>query len=144
MGLLESKAIGRLTKDPELKHVQVKGNEVAVCEFSIAVNYGYGDNEKTEFIDCVAWRGLGETIAKHLKKGRKVYVAGHQQTRKYDREVGGQTVTMKKTEWILDDFEFCDSNSGGQNNQGSNQSQGYSAPSQGYSATPVNDDDVPF
>jgi single-strand DNA-binding protein len=138
MGLFESKAIGRLTKDPELKYVQVKGKDTAVCEFSVAVNYGYGDNEKTEFIDCVAWRGLGETIAKHLKKGRKVYVAGHQQTRKYDREVGGQTITMRKTEWILDDFEFCDSNSGGQgNSQGTNQSQG-------YSATPVNDDDVPF
>lgn len=134
MSLFESKAIGRLTADPELKYVQYNSEDVAVCTFSLAVNYGFGDNEKTEFVDCVAWRKIGEAMAKHLVKGRKIYVSGHQQTRKYERDVNGESVTMRRTEWVIDDFDFCDSQYGGNKSSGSS-----AAPS-----APVKDDDVPF
>ena len=56
--------IGNLTRDPELSETP---SGVAVCHFSIAVNRNYssGDGERqTDFFNCVAWRGLGETIAR--------------------------------------------------------------------------------
>jgi single-strand DNA-binding protein len=40
------------------------------------VDDGYGDNEHTSFIDCVAWGKTGETIARYLHKGRQVVVIG--------------------------------------------------------------------
>lgn len=108
MSLFRSQAIGRLTKDPVLRRVEVNGEQVPVCEFSIAVNYGYGQNKKTEYVDCVAWRRLAEIIANYFHKGRKIYVEGHQQTRKFTIEKDGVTFMTQKTEWIIEDFEFCD------------------------------------
>lgn len=109
--MLRCEAIGRLTSDPELKQVNINNEQVSVCELSIAVNIGYGDNQKVEYIDCTAWRGLGETMGKYLQKGRKVYVAGKQQTRKFDVEKEGVSFNVRRVSWVLDEFEFCDSNS---------------------------------
>jgi single-strand DNA-binding protein len=108
---IKNMAIGRLTADPELKTVKVGTDEISVCEFSIAVNRGYGDNKKTEFIDCVAWRKLGEIVAQYAKKGRQVLVVGEQQTRKFDIQKEGVSFTVKATTWQLDDCKFLDSNS---------------------------------
>ena len=138
MGLFESKAIGRLTENPVLKQVQIGSDSVSVCEFSVAVNYGFGTNKKTEFVNCVAWRGLADVIAKHFQKGRKIYVSGHQQTRTYDKDVNGTPVKMYRTEWVIDDFDFCDSVNQGQSSA-SNQE---SIPQSPYN--PVLDDDAPF
>ena len=76
--------IGNLTRDPELSETP---SGVAVCHFSIAVNRNYssGDGERqTDFFNCVAWRGLGETIARYTKKGKKVSIVGTIQTRTYE------------------------------------------------------------
>ena len=46
--------MGRLTRDPELKYVS--GN-IPICSFRLAVaRHTSGDEEKTDFIPCVAWR----------------------------------------------------------------------------------------
>ena len=42
-----------LTRDPELSFVPASGK--AYCKFGIAVNYGFGDNKKTSFLNCVAF-----------------------------------------------------------------------------------------
>ena len=55
--------IGNLTRDPELTETT---SGVSICRFSIAVNRNYSgaDGErKTDFFNCTAWRGLGETSA---------------------------------------------------------------------------------
>ena len=56
--------IGNLTRDPELTET---ASGVSVCRFSIAVKrnyYGSDGERKTDFFNCVVWRGLGETIGK--------------------------------------------------------------------------------
>ena len=49
--------MGRLTRDPELRHTQ---SGTAVASFTVAVDRDFKDKEtgerKTDFIDCVAWR----------------------------------------------------------------------------------------
>jgi single-strand DNA-binding protein len=67
---------GRLSRDPELRYTQ---QETAVAEFSIATSEEYEKNgekkETTSFIDCKAWRGNAEKIAKQ-KKGDSVIAVG--------------------------------------------------------------------
>ena len=61
--------VGRLTRNPELKYT---ANGIANLKFSLAVNRTYtGANgeRQADFINCMAWRGTAENMAKFLKKG---------------------------------------------------------------------------
>jgi single-strand DNA-binding protein len=65
--------IGNLTKDVELKYTQ---NNKAITTVTLAVNEGYGDNQKTYFIDVQAWEKQSENLAKYCGKGSKIAVSG--------------------------------------------------------------------
>lgn len=78
----KSMYIGRLTRDPELKKINVRGEEVSVVNFTIAVDREVG--EGADFYNIVAWRGLADTVKRFMTKGRLVYVEGRSQTRSYD------------------------------------------------------------
>ncbi len=72
--------IGNLTRDPELAETK---DGIAVCRFSIAVNrYIRAGESQTDFFNIVAWRGLGENVAKYCKKGQKVAIVGSIQVSK--------------------------------------------------------------
>jgi single-strand DNA-binding protein len=60
---------GNLTRDPELRFVEIDGDGVPVCSFGLAVNRVRSRNEEVDFFDISAWRELGETIANYKKKG---------------------------------------------------------------------------
>lgn len=82
--------IGRLTRDPELRHT---GAGVAVAHFTLAVDRPYTNQQgerDTDFIDVSCWRELAETVAQHLQKGRLVAVQGSLQIRKYETPDGQQ------------------------------------------------------
>ena len=62
--------MGRLTRDPELRQTQ-SGTKVA--SFSLAVDRDFvvlACKRETDFIDCVAWRGTGESAAEYFTKGQ--------------------------------------------------------------------------
>ena len=69
--------MGRLTRDPETRHTN---GGTSVTKFGLAVNEKWGKGaearERTCFVDCVAWAGLGEVIAKHLRKGDPILLEG--------------------------------------------------------------------
>ena len=95
--------IGNLTRDPELRETP---SGVAMCSFSIAVQRAYenGDGEKvTDFFNCTAWRGLGETIARYTKKGKKIAVSGSIQLRNYEDNEG---IKRTAVDIIVQDCEF--------------------------------------
>ncbi len=95
--------IGNLTRDPELTETS---NGIAVCRFSIAVSRSYtgADGErKTDFFNCVAWRGLGETVARYVKKGNKIAVSGSIELHNYDDNEG---VKRTVVEIVVQDVEF--------------------------------------
>lgn len=73
-------AIGRLTKDPELKYTT--GGK-AVCTIRLACDQGYGQDAGTEFIDVVTWEKQAESAANYLAKGRRIYVDGRLQSREW-------------------------------------------------------------
>lgn len=81
--------IGRLGQDPETRYTP-SGD--AVTTFSIAVGERWKDKdsgekkEKTEWVRCVAWRGLADIAGQYLKKGGQCYVAGKFKTRKWQKD----------------------------------------------------------
>ena len=79
--------MGRLTKDPELRHT---ANDTPVASFSLAVdrNYTNKDGEReTDFFDIVAWRHTGTFASKFFQKGELCCVDGRLQRRQWiDRD----------------------------------------------------------
>lgn len=76
--------VGRMTADVELKKTP---NGVSVCGFSVAVQSNIKKDDgsyKTDFINCVAWRGTAEFITKHFRKGQNIGLNGTIQTRQYE------------------------------------------------------------
>lgn len=68
--------IGHITKDATTRTVTVKGAPVMVTDFTVAVNEGFGETQKTDFVRCSIWRDRGAKLAQHLTKGRAVTVKG--------------------------------------------------------------------
>ncbi len=98
--------IGRLTKNPELKYTS---SNLAVTNFSLAVNRDFKNQNgeyDADFINCIAYRKLAETIAEYTKKGDKLAVTGRIQTRNYDNAEGKKVYV---TEVVVDGIEFLES-----------------------------------
>ena len=68
--------MGNLTRDVNLRTVNVAGVETKVADFTVAANSGYGERRRTTYVRVTAWRGLAESCAKYLSKGKKVFVDG--------------------------------------------------------------------
>ena len=90
--------IGNLTNEPEKR---ATNNGTSVTSFSIAVNRR--GKEQTDFFRINAWRGLAESCAKFLAKGRKVAVVGELQARTYDGKDGKTRLSL---EVQADEVEF--------------------------------------
>lgn len=75
-GLNELRIIGNVTKDAELKTVDVNGVQTPRCQFSVAVNKTRGEKKTVTYFDVTAWREYATKIAPWVKKGRQVHVSG--------------------------------------------------------------------
>jgi single-strand DNA-binding protein len=65
---------GNLTKDSE-KRFMPSGK--AILSFTVAVKDGYGEHEKTEYVDCAIFGKRAEgKLGDYLNKGQKVLVEG--------------------------------------------------------------------
>ena len=98
--------MGRLTRDPELRHTQA---DIPVASFTLAVDRGYkrdNDAVNADFINIVAWRGTAEFVSKWFSKGQLVAVSGRLQTRSYT-DANGNNRTV--TEVVADEAFFAES-----------------------------------
>ena len=96
--------IGNLTRDPVTRTVPTTNGEVTAVSFTVAVNRRKsGGEHDADFFSVTAWRGLGETCAKYLAKGRKVCVVGPVSVRTYEAADG---TTRAQMEISADDVEF--------------------------------------
>jgi single-strand DNA-binding protein len=82
--------VGRLGADPELKSV---GNGQNVARLSVATSENWVSKdgqkqERTEWHRVTVWGRQAENCAKHLSKGRQVYVEGRLQTRSWEDPQG--------------------------------------------------------
>lgn len=95
--------IGNVCNDPETRATP---SGVTVCSFNVAVDRRFRDSkgEKvTDFFRIQAWRGLGETCAKYVKKSMKVAVIGELQPRLYEAKDGTARMSL---DVCADDVEF--------------------------------------
>jgi single-strand DNA-binding protein len=96
--------MGRLTRDPELRHTQ---NQVPVASFSLAVDRDFMDKDtgqrQTDFIDCVAWRNTAEFVCRNFVKGQMAIVSGRLQIRDYTDKEGNK---RKAAEVVADQLYF--------------------------------------
>lgn len=76
---------GRLGKEIEPKSTT---NGITKVDFSIANATGYGKQEKTNWINCVAWRQSADYLAMYAHKGDMVSVVGELTTRSYEKQDG--------------------------------------------------------
>lgn len=148
--------IGNLTRDPELRYT-TGANATAVCRFTVAVNDGYGEKQRTSFIPIVVFGKQAENCDRYLAKGRRVAITGRIQTGSYEKE--GRTVYT--TDVIANNVEFLSSGQQGQGQGGYGQQTSFGGPqspapqSPAPSAQPeeidvpggftsLQDDDIPF
>ncbi len=97
--------IGRLTRDPEMRYTP---QGVPVASFTLAVDRSFANQQgqrETDFIDCIAWRKLGETVGNHLTKGRLVATEGRLQIRSYEAQDGSK---RRVAEVVCDSVRFLD------------------------------------
>ena len=149
--------VGNLGKDPEVRRLN-SGDQVV--NFSVATSETWRDKtsgerkERTEWHRVVIFNErLAEVAEKYLKKGRKVYVEGALQTRKWTDNSGQERYT---TEIVLQRFRgeltMLDGGStGGPPIEGGYDEGGFgdeprASATPARSRTPVNDldDDIPF
>lgn len=127
--------IGNLANDPEYTQV----GEAAKCAFRLAVQRRYTDsngNRQVDFLPVICWRGLAESCAKYLAKGRKACVEGRLQTRSYDAQDGTKRYV---TEIIADSVEFL--SAAGSGDPGPTPPQ---EPAHQMGFTEVDDSELPF
>lgn len=98
--------MGRLTRDPELK---TTSSNIAVATFSIAIDRKYKNangEKQADFISCVAWRAVGEFVAKYFHKGDRISIVGTVQSRSYEASDGTRRNVV---EVVVDEASFVDS-----------------------------------
>ena len=129
--------VGNLGKDPEIRNAQ-SGSKIAT--FTLATSDTWNDRasgerkERTEWHRVVVFNErISDVVERFLRKGRKVYVEGSLQTRKWTDQSGQDRYT---TEVVIDRFNgqlvLIDSQRGGGDDSGdSDFSGGYGARSGG-------------
>ena len=99
--------MGRLTRDPELRHTQT-GTPVA--SFSLAVERDFRDkatgDRATDFIDIVAWRQTAEFVSRYFGKGRMAVVEGRLQIRDWTDKEGNK---RRSAEVVAENVYFGES-----------------------------------
>jgi len=99
--------IGNLTRDPELRYTP---QGTAVCSFSVATNRQWRTEsgemrDEAEFHRIVAWDKLAEICGNMLGKGKKVFVEGRLQSRRWTGQDGQQRTTV---EIVISDMLLLD------------------------------------
>ncbi|GIL17795.1 MAG: single-stranded DNA-binding protein [Oligoflexia bacterium] len=103
--------VGRLGANPEIKTVG-SGQSVARLNIATSENWVGKDGQKqerTEWHRVVVWGRQAENCAKHLSKGRQVYVEGRLQTRQWEDPQGNKRYS---TEIVANTVQFLGAGAG--------------------------------
>lgn len=135
--------IGRVGRDPELKHFS--GGD-PYCSTSIAVGKKWKDKNSGETREQTTWVPLqlfgktAELFGKYAKKGSQIRVNGEFSVRKYTDKDG---VERTATEIRVQDFQLLGGKPEGAGGE-QQQAPAQKPQQQRQSAAPDQDDDIPF
>lgn len=148
--------VGRLTRDPELRHT---ASGQSVCSLRLAVSSRGRDesgnwSDRANYFDVTVFGRTAETASNYLSKGRRIGVDGRLSWREWEAQDGGK---RQAVEVVANDIFFLDSRgdsgeSGGQGGGGAERGWGTPAPATDLPvdtsdlrpAAPADDDDIPF
>lgn len=102
---------------------------MAICRFTIANNKGYGEKQKTTFINIVTFNKTAENCDRFLSKGNKVAIVGELEIRQYTDNEGNNRYV---TEVLANEVEFLSEKTSGSNS--------FDGPSE----IEIEDNDLPF
>lgn len=138
---------GNIGKDAETRDA----GQSRVTGWTVAVDDGWGDNRSTLWFDCNWWGQRGEKVARYIRKGGKITVAGELSSREHN---GKTYLTVNVTDVTL---QSKTDQGGGQYSNDSGSSGGYGGDSGGYGGSSGGggygagggqrsdlDDDLPF
>lgn len=99
--------IGRLTRDPELRHTP---NGTSVGDFGVVIKRRHttqSGEQKEEpcFLEIVVWAHRAELCHKHLAKGKLVFVEGRLHLDRWTNQEGG---SRSKIKIIAENIQFLD------------------------------------
>ena len=151
--LNDVRIVGRLTRDPELRHTA--GGQ-SVCSIRLAVSSRGRDeggnwSDRANYFDVTVFGRQAETVAQYIKKGGMLMVEGRIQTRSWDDKDGKK---QYRTEIVADRVQFgpkAGATTGSANFQGSGDAQDMRAPQAPkdvdvieYPDDDINAEDIPF
>lgn len=117
---------GRLVRDPDLRRTN---SGKAVTSFTLVCDRDFKNQQtgekEVDFIECVAWGGTAEMVAKYFYKGRMVVATGRLQLRDWTDKNGQKRRTA---EILVNSVYFCGSKENG-TQASSGADNGYSTPS---------------
>lgn len=90
MALNHIDIMGRLVRDPELRHTS---SNIPVASFTLAVDRdrkNESGEKETDFIDIVVWRNTAEFVSKYFSKGKLAIVSGRLQMRDWTDKDGNK------------------------------------------------------
>ena len=126
--------MGRLTRDPEMRHTN---SGTPVTTFSIAIDNGYGDNKRTDFVNCLAWNKTAEFVTKYFTKGKMIIVIGRITTRSWETQDGKRAYA---TEVVAKEVSFGETKS----SQQTATQQPMQDDDDDFTPLDEDDDDLPF
>lgn len=131
---------GRLARDCETRFTQ---GGMAICSFTVAVDYGFGDNKGTNWIRCSLFGKRAEgRLPQYLVKGTQVAVSGELRVRDYTDNEGNKRTSVDASVNNLDLIGGRqDSAGGGQQQQAPAATSSF--PTQGGGSAPKGNSD-PF
>lgn len=105
--------MGRLTRDPDVRYTTGE-NPLAIAGYTLAVDRRFHkDGEATaDFISCVVFGRAAEFAEKYFRQGLKITISGRIQTGSYTNREGRKVYT---TEIVVEEQEFAESKSSGDN-----------------------------
>ena len=128
----------RFTKEPDVRYTTGE-NTMAIARFTLAVdkNYKKSKDEPANFINCVAFGKIAETVEKHVFKGSKIAVIGEWTTGSYKNKDGN---TVYTNDCNISKLEFCDSK-----NSSGNSAEPQPKPDDSFMSIPSGiDEELPF
>ncbi len=110
-GLNKVMIIGQVGHDPDMRYTP-SGKPVTSFSVTVTRTWVTAEGERreaTEWFNVVAWGNLAEICNQYLRKGRRVYIEGHLQTRSWEDQ-GNQK--HFRTELVANEMIMLDGTGG--------------------------------
>jgi len=99
--------VGRAGGNPVATTFTDTDNKLAKFSLAVAEYSSKDENPDPMWVDVESWNGLAERVMKTITEGREVVITGRLSISKYNKEINGVKVEMKKPVIKLSGFHLC-------------------------------------